>query len=301
MCIQNLVKFCQSILKIFSSKNQFLTSFKGSNSTALGPIWPKFELIWALMHVIITCKYKKEWMKNSQEKVETPFFPIITLSVTMEGETSGWIWPKFQTHPRSHVCNHYLQVWKKFDQEQPRKSEKKWRHRFSHYKPMGIFSDVQGQLTPQSVVRAGRNSNSSELSCMSSLPASMKRIGWKTGEKKWRHRFLHYNPMGAFCCHGNLSSDPIWSKTKCSFSPNPMMLQITFGFDQLIGFRDIHVWKLDQGARASWTLPIHFGSSPVFTAEGDNTSFTGKTSLIVWTLGRMDGRSGTDASSTGIL
>ena len=71
--------------------------------------------------------------------------------------------------------------------------EKKWRHRFSHYKPMGIFSDVQGQVTPQSVVRAGRNLNSSELSCMSSLPASMKRIGWKKAEKKWRHRFLHYS------------------------------------------------------------------------------------------------------------
>ena len=48
---------------------------------------------------------------------------------------------------------------------------------------MGIFSDVQGQLTPQSVVRAGRNSNLSELSCMSSLAASMKRIGRKTAEK----------------------------------------------------------------------------------------------------------------------
>ena len=83
--------------------------------------------------------------------------------------------------------------------------EKKWRHRFSHYKPMEIFSDVQGQLTLQSVVQSGRNSNLSELSCMLSLPASMKRIRRKTAEKKWRHRFLHYNPMGDFCCHGNQS------------------------------------------------------------------------------------------------
>ena len=112
-----------------------------------------------------------------------------------------------RTNPSSHACYHYLQVWKGFNQEQPRKSGDIV---FSHYKPMGIFSDVQGQLTPQSVVRAGRNSNSSELSCMSSLPASKKRIEWKTGEKKWRHCFLHYNPMGAFCCHGNQSSDPIW-------------------------------------------------------------------------------------------
>ena len=33
MCIQNLVKFCPSILKILS-KNQFLTSVKGCNSVA---------------------------------------------------------------------------------------------------------------------------------------------------------------------------------------------------------------------------------------------------------------------------
>ena len=119
--------------------------------------------------------------------------------------------------------------------------EKKWRHRFSHYKPMEIFSDVQGQLTLQSVVRSGRNSNLSELSCMLSLPASMERIGRKTAEKKWRHCFLHYNPMGAFCCHGNQSPDPIWPKTLCSQSPTPMMLLIKFGCDQLIGHRDIHV------------------------------------------------------------
>ena len=46
------------------------------------------------MHAIIACKYEKDQMKNSQDKVETPFFPIITLSVTME--TSGWIWPNFK-------------------------------------------------------------------------------------------------------------------------------------------------------------------------------------------------------------
>ena len=117
-------------------------------------------------------------------------FQIITLSVTMK--TSGLNLVEFQTRPRSHVCNHYLQVWKGFDL---RTAEKKWRHRFSHYKPMGIFSDVQGQLTPQSVVPAGRNSNSSELSCMLSLPASMKRIGWKNCEKKWRHRFSQLQPL----------------------------------------------------------------------------------------------------------
>ena len=47
---------------------------------------------------------------------------------------------------------------------------------FSHYKSMGIFSDAQGQLTPQSLVRPGRISNSSEMLWMFSLPASVKKI-----------------------------------------------------------------------------------------------------------------------------
>ena len=34
---------------------------------------------------------------------------------------------------------------------------------FSHYKSMGIFPDAQGQLTPQSLVRSGRISSSSEM------------------------------------------------------------------------------------------------------------------------------------------
>ena len=38
---------------------------------------------------------------------------------------------------------------------------------------------------------------------MFSLPASIKRIGSKTTEERWRHHFPHYKSMGAFCCHGN--------------------------------------------------------------------------------------------------
>ena len=46
------------------------------------------------MHIIIICKYEKDQMKNSREKVVTLFFAIITLSVAME--TSDLIWPNFE-------------------------------------------------------------------------------------------------------------------------------------------------------------------------------------------------------------
>ena len=72
----------------------FFRRSRAAYSADSGPIRPIFELLRALMHVIITCKYEKDQMKNSREKVETPFFPIITLSVTME--TSGRIWSNFK-------------------------------------------------------------------------------------------------------------------------------------------------------------------------------------------------------------
>ena len=110
-----------------------------------GLIWSNFKLTKAFMYVTNTCKYEKDRIKNSWEKVATPFF---------------------------------------------------------HHKSTEIYSGAQGQLTLQSVVWSGRISKSFELSCMSSLPARMKRIGWKTAEKKWQHRFSHYSTMAAICCHG---------------------------------------------------------------------------------------------------
>ena len=99
---------------------------------------------------------------------------------------------------------------------------------FSHHKSMGIFPDAQGQLTPQSLVESGPNSNLSEILCLSSLPESIKKIGSKMKALEWSQAFSHYNSMGAICCHGNQSSNPIWPKTYCSFSPTPVMLQIKF-------------------------------------------------------------------------
>ena len=60
---------------------------------------------------------------------------------------------------------------------------------FSHYKSMGIFPDPQGQLTPQSLVRSGRISNSSEMLWMSYLPASMKKIQSKMKAQEWTQHY----------------------------------------------------------------------------------------------------------------
>ena len=82
----------------------FFRRSRAANSAVGGPIRPKLELVRALMHVIVTCKYEKEQMKNSREKVETPFFPSLPYLLPWKPAIG------FQTHPSSHVCYHYLQV-----------------------------------------------------------------------------------------------------------------------------------------------------------------------------------------------
>ena len=95
------------------------------------------------------------------------------------------------------------------------------------------------------MVRSGPNSNSSEILCMSSLPASIRRIGskLKATEKRWRHHFLHYKSMPDFCCHEHQNFYPICLKTLCSLSPPPVMLYIQFDQDWPTGLRDIQVRK----------------------------------------------------------
>ena len=68
-----------------------------------------------------------------------------------------------------------------------KKKELEYSQDFSHYKSMGIFQDAQGQLTLLSLVRSGRISNSSEILCMSSLPASIKKIRSKMKVLEWNN------------------------------------------------------------------------------------------------------------------
>ena len=93
----------------------FFRRSRAANSIVSGPIWPQFELFRDFMHVLVTCKYKKDRIKNNRVKMETSF--------------------------------------------------------------------------------------------------------------------PHYKSMGAFCCHGNQSFDPICPKTLCSLSPTPVMLHIKFDQD----------------------------------------------------------------------
>ena len=48
----------------------FCRHFVADYSVVRGPIGTKFELVQYIMHVLITCTFKNNWIYNNREKVE---------------------------------------------------------------------------------------------------------------------------------------------------------------------------------------------------------------------------------------
>ena len=159
------------------------------------------------MDVLVTCKYKGDPIKNEGARVVTTLYSnfsdvqgqitLVLVSVSGRNLNSSKLSRMSSLPARMRMIDSKM---KGLECSQD----------FSHYKSMGIFPDAQGQLTPQSLFRSGRISNSSEMLWMFSLPASMKNIQSKMKALEWSQHFPHYNPMGAIRCHGNQSSNPIW-------------------------------------------------------------------------------------------
>ena len=162
------------------------------------------------MDVLITCKYEEDPIKNRGARVFTTLYvnfsdeqgQITMESVVVSGQN---------LNSSKLSCMSWLPA--RMRMIKSKMKERECSQDFSHYTSMGIFPDAQGQLTPQSLVESGPNSNLSEILWLSSLPASMKKIRSKMKALACSQHFPHYNPMGAIRCHGNQSSNPIWPKT----------------------------------------------------------------------------------------
>ena len=80
-------------------KKLILTSIKGSNSVAN---LPKFELIQAFMHVLLTCKNEVDQIINEGARVFTTFLPLEVYgdfsrrSRATNSTVLGPIWPNFE-------------------------------------------------------------------------------------------------------------------------------------------------------------------------------------------------------------
>ena len=144
-------------------------------------------------------------------------------------------------------------------------TKKRWRH---HNMSIENLIRPQGHVTPKWLIRSSRNSNSSEILWL--LYASMKIIGSKTTEKRWRHRFPYYKSMGAFCCHRNQSFKPICPKTLCNLSPTLMMLHIKFDQHWPTGLRDIQV-SSELWQNSGETRQIRYSGAIIILLLSSNT------------------------------
>ena len=58
----------------YKSMGVFLTRSRAANSVVGGPIWPKFELIHYIMHVLVTSKFEKDRININGDYVMTSIF-----------------------------------------------------------------------------------------------------------------------------------------------------------------------------------------------------------------------------------
>ena len=63
-----------TIFPIIRSMGVFLRRSRAANSVVGGPIWPKFELIHYIMHVLVTSKFEKDRININRDYVMTSIF-----------------------------------------------------------------------------------------------------------------------------------------------------------------------------------------------------------------------------------
>ena len=132
---------------------------RAANSAVHGPIWSNFELVQDPMVVLLTCK-NKDPIKDRGARVFTTLyinFSDVQRQITLElVAVSGRNFVSSKLSCMSSLPARMRMIDSKMKELESSQA-------FSHYKSMGIFPDAQGQLTPQSLVRSSRISNSYEM------------------------------------------------------------------------------------------------------------------------------------------
>ena len=138
------------------------------------------------MDVLVTCKYEEDPIKNEGARVVTTLYSNFS-------DTQGQITLVLVSVSGRNLNSSKFSCMSSFPAKMRmidlKMKELECSQDFSHYKSMGIFPDTKGQLTPQSLVRSGRISNSSEMLWMSLLPANMKKIRSKMKALEWSQHY----------------------------------------------------------------------------------------------------------------
>ena len=133
---------------------------RAANSTDPSPILPNFKPIQDFIAVIVICKNEDDPNENEGARGLTSLhIDYCRCSRAANSVVGDGNWQKFKLIQAFMVgiatCK---------NNEDPSKMKSlKWSQHFSHYKSMGSFPDIQGQLTPWTLVQNCRISNPSKI------------------------------------------------------------------------------------------------------------------------------------------
>ena len=158
------------------------------------------------MGFLVACKNEEDPIKNEGARVVTTLF--INFS-DAQGELTPKSVMESWRNSNSSELKWLVLLSARMKKIHPKMKVLEWSQHFSHYKSMGIFPDAQGQLTHKSLDQSCQISDPFDILWLSLLHARIKKNQSRMKELEWSQDFPHYNSMGAICCHGNQSSDPI--------------------------------------------------------------------------------------------
>ena len=115
---------------------------------------------YCVMDVLVTCKNEKDLIKNEGARVDTTLYSNFS---DAQGQSTLLLVSVSGRKLNSSKLSCMSSLPARMRMIDSKMKELEWSQDFSHYKSMGIFQIAQGQLTPQSLVRSGRISNSSEI------------------------------------------------------------------------------------------------------------------------------------------
>ena len=121
-----------------------------------------------------------------------------------------------------------------------------------------FFSTTQGHVTKKWLIRSGRNSNLSEILCLSSLPVSLMETEFRVTEKRWIHHFLQYKLMGKKIQHSRANNSKVNKPIRPKFRLIPSFYACP---------RYLQVWQI---SRQRWLRKVR--DIIFFTSQGHVTS-----------------------------
>ena len=112
------------------------------------------------MVVLLTCMNEEDPIKNEGARVLTRLYVVFS---DAQGQLTTQLAMEFCRNSNSSKLLWLSSLAATMKKIQSKMKALEWKQNFPHNKCMGIFSHAQVQLTPQSLVETGRNSNSSEI------------------------------------------------------------------------------------------------------------------------------------------